>query len=110
MTASYDYTAKIYRLVDGQWQELAAIEHSDWVRNASFSPDGKHLVTASDDGTAKIWGLVSGYWQQKGIIRHSDWVRNASFSPDGKYLATASDGYFKASIFMLACKGDDSIS
>ena len=101
MTASNDRTAKIYRLVDGQWQELVAIKHFNWVRNASFSPDGKHIVTASDDGIAKIWGLISGYWKQKGVIRHSGWVKNASFSPDGKHLATASDHHFNVKIFML---------
>ena len=29
--------------------------HSAGVRSATYSPDGKHLVTASSDQTARIW-------------------------------------------------------
>ena len=31
--------------------------HQDWVRNASFSPDGERIVTASDDNTARLWDI-----------------------------------------------------
>ena len=87
---SFDKTATIWRLIDGQWQKKATIHHTDWVNNASFSPDGYHLVTASRDNTAKIWELVDSQWQEKATIQHTDWVNNASFSPDGYHLLTAS--------------------
>ncbi|WP_201772817.1 F-box/WD repeat-containing protein, partial [Endozoicomonas numazuensis] len=93
VTASNDNTAKIWGLVDGQWQEKATIQHDDCVNGASFSPDGNHLVTTSKDNTAKIWGLVDGQWQEKAIIQHSMPVNNACFSPDGNYLVTASDDH-----------------
>ena len=41
---------------------VATIQHDDWVNNASFSPDGTHLVTASYDHTAKIYGRVNEEW------------------------------------------------
>ncbi len=29
--------------------------HGGWVRNVTFSPDGKYILTASDDNTARLW-------------------------------------------------------
>ena len=31
------------------------IGHTNYVNSATYSPDGKTLVTASEDHTAKIW-------------------------------------------------------
>ena len=88
MTASYDQTAKIYGLNDGQWQEEATIQHSDWMNNACFSVDGTHLVAASCDHTAKIYRFNDGQWQEKATINHDSSVNSACFSPDGKYVMT----------------------
>ena len=108
MTASWDKTAKIYGLNDGQWQEKATIQHSDWVNNACFSADGKHLVTASWDQTAKIYRLNDGQWQEKATIKHDYPVNSACFSPDGKYVMTVSvlidfgiDSKSVANVYML---------
>ena len=72
-------------------KSLCVLQHSGIVKNASFSPDGNHVVTVSDDGTARIWGLVDGQWQEQATIRHDATVNNASFSPDGNHVVTASD-------------------
>ena len=58
MLNSYDDTNKIWGLANGRWQPKATIETSGFLRNASFSPDGYHLVTTSDD-IAKVWVLKS---------------------------------------------------
>jgi WD40 repeat protein len=29
--------------------------HTNEVRNVTFSPDGKYILTASNDGTARLW-------------------------------------------------------
>ena len=77
------------------YQSIATIRHSD-VKDASFSPDGKYLVTVSYDDTAKLWELEGGQWREKVTLRHSTWVKSTSFSPDGKHLMTAStDGICK---------------
>eukprot|EP00931_Biecheleriopsis_adriatica_P114876 TRINITY_DN90759_c0_g1_i1.p1 TRINITY_DN90759_c0_g1~~TRINITY_DN90759_c0_g1_i1.p1 ORF type:complete len:484 (-),score=97.39 TRINITY_DN90759_c0_g1_i1:32-1483(-) len=34
--------------------------HEDWVRSATFSPDGRFLATSSYDGSACIWSAKSG--------------------------------------------------
>ena len=70
-------------------QETATIAHSGAVRDASFSPDGKHLVVVPyGDSAVKLWELEGGQWREKATLRHSGWVMSASFSPDGKLLVT----------------------
>ncbi|WP_341531486.1 WD40 repeat domain-containing protein (plasmid) [Nostoc sp. UHCC 0302] len=63
--------------------------HTGWVNNASFSADGKHIVTASNDNTARVWEL-SGK-QIAELKGHTSYVNNASFSADGKHIVTASN-------------------
>ena len=62
--------------------------HQGSVNSASFSPDGKQIVTASDDNTAKVWD-TSGKMIAD-LKGHQGSVYSASFSPDGKQIVTAS--------------------
>lgn len=88
VTASSDYTAKIWEATTG----LLVIDlrgHEGDVNAALFSPDGKLIVTASDDNTAKIWDAING--NLKFTLRgHEKGVNTACFSPDGKWIVTAS--------------------
>ena len=64
---------------------------------ASFSPDGRRIVTASDDETARVWDAESG----KPVgepMRHEDGVIAASFSPDGRRIVTASGDEHRAGV------------
>jgi WD40 repeat protein len=36
------------------------LQHDGPVNTATFSPDGKRIVTASTDHTARIWNAVTG--------------------------------------------------
>ena len=77
-------------------QNIATIGHPGVVKDASFSPDGKYLVTVSIDNVAKLWEIEGGQWREKVTLRHSTWVTSASFSLDGNLLVTASgDGICK---------------
>lgn len=34
--------------------------HTNWVRCAKFSPDGRLITSCSDDKTIKVWDITSG--------------------------------------------------
>jgi WD40 repeat protein len=65
------------------------IGHIENVETATFSPDGKRIVTASGDHTARIWDAESGQLLHA-LQGHIDNVETATFSPDGKRIVTAS--------------------
>ena len=57
---------------------------------ASFSPDGRRVVTASDDNTARVWDLSGDKPTATILDGHKAPVLAASFSPDGRRVVTAS--------------------
>src|SRR5260221_14434888 len=64
--------------------------HANSVRSASFSPDGRRIVTASFDGTARVWDSETG----RLLTKHNgsqDIVQFAAFSPDGRRIVTSDD-------------------
>ena len=56
---------------------------------ASFSPDGRRIVTASLDKTARVWEAESGKPMGE-PMRHEGEVYTANFSSDGRRVVTAS--------------------
>ncbi|HEY9674743.1 MAG TPA: CHAT domain-containing protein [Waterburya sp.] len=74
--------------VDYFAQKVQLTGHQGSVNSASFSPDGKLIVTAGTDGTARVWD--SSGKQLVELRGHSASVRSANFSPDGKRIVTAS--------------------
>ena len=62
--------------------------HSGLILGASFSPDGRSLVTGGTDWRARLWEL--GREQCLGEWHHQEWVNAVALSPDGRCLATGS--------------------
>ena len=81
--------AVLSRAADASTLRTLFIEHGDVVISASFSPDGKRVLTASLDKTARVWDAVTGKPVGEPMT-HGSFVHSASFSPDGKRVVTAS--------------------
>jgi WD40 repeat protein len=56
---------------------------------ATWSPNGKSIVTASVDNTAQVWDAETGQVRLT-LQGHSNVVNEAAYSPDGKSIVTAS--------------------
>ncbi len=79
------------RLWDGDGNFLTALEGPiEWVKSASFSPDGTRIVTVSrDDGPARLWDTSNGNLVTA-LEGATGEVSSASFSPDGTRVVTVS--------------------
>ena len=65
--------------------------HSEGVSSATFSPDGKRIVTASSDRTARVWDAATGKLQSTETIQER-WQRAGSWDlPAQHSVQTASD-------------------
>ena len=78
--------AKVWDTKNGV--NLLILPHNNLVMSASFSPDGKRIVTGSLDRTAKVWDAESGD-ELVTFEGHKEQIYSASFSPDGARIVTA---------------------
>ncbi|MFN6572300.1 N-acetylmuramoyl-L-alanine amidase [Dendronalium sp. ChiSLP03b] len=79
-TSDPNSTVKVWDLSGEEIRNILNLNHLNPVKNASFSPDGKRIVTITSDGSARIW-LVQPLPLQ-GYL--------GNFSPDGKHILTIS--------------------
>jgi WD40 repeat protein len=79
--------ARVWEVVTGKAVGLP-MSHSAGLFCASFSPDGRWVVTASRDNTVRLWDAATGELLTPPLLHDADVFRLA-FSPDGRRLATA---------------------
>ena len=88
--AAADRAAFIYDAVTGELLTSLKDQHLDRVYDASYSPNGRYVVTVSADKSAKIWDVESGTVIRT-LLGHSDEIRTTGvFSPDGNRVLTTS--------------------
>lgn len=64
-TSHWDRTARIFEI--GTGDQVALLQHSDWVDGAEFSADGRHLVTADHRGDVRVWNAPNS--RTKHLVR-----------------------------------------
>jgi WD40 repeat protein len=71
-------------------REIALLDgHLKGVYRATYSPDGKLVVTISNDNTARVWEADT--WQTVAVLSgHSAPIAALAFSPNSARIATAS--------------------
>ena len=87
---------KIMQLWDPNTEEVVAMTltgHTYPVRSASFSSDGRRIVSSSDDETLRIWDAESGEAIGEPLRGHTNSLSSVSFSPDGKHIVWGSDDH-----------------
>ncbi len=87
LTASSNI-ARVYDASTGQ-PVGPPIQNEGAIWHASFSPNGRRIVTTSTDHTARVWDATTAK-PVSPPIKHNELIYFASFSPDGAFLATAS--------------------
>jgi WD40 repeat protein len=88
-------TTEALRPVLAWRMNLPRRRHDDPIDTASFSPDGRRILTRSMDGTAKVWDAQSGE-ERLTLTARDNPVYQAILSPDGEQILTASaDGTTK---------------
>lgn len=80
-----DHHIGIYATTESRFiKDLPA--HTDWIRTAKFSPDGKILATAGNDRKLKIW--EADKFTKQTQLRNRDAIIDIAFSHDSRRLAT----------------------
>ena len=85
----FDHRREV-QVLDAATGELASppMRPAPGVLSATFSPDGRHVVTTSYFKTAQVWDAATGRPVVPPLQHRLD-VTHASFSPDGRRVATA---------------------
>ncbi len=69
---------------------IATLDHTAYIRSASFSPDGTLLATSEElIPTVRLWDVATR--QQVATLELEYWSTALSFSPDGALLAIAEE-------------------
>lgn len=71
-------------------KEFIQLVHPNLVRTATFSSDGRMVLTGCDDGNAYLWDISGEQPTSRTLRGHSSRVVAVDFSPDDRYVLTGS--------------------
>jgi WD40 repeat protein len=86
ISASEDKTVRVWSITD---EEIAVIYHPQEVQDATFSPDGRLILTHTyaEENAAFLWEDSGRLIAE--LSGHNSYIRQAEFSPDGNCIFTA---------------------
>jgi WD40 repeat protein len=84
VTVGRDRTARVWDAATGQ--PLGQMRHGDSVSRATFSPDGRYVLTDCADGRLRLWDAANGTEVQR--VWQGGAAQHVAFSPDGAALMT----------------------
>jgi len=87
ISASADYTVRIWNLTEPAVKSTVLRGHTAAVTALSLSPDGMRLATGSADTTVRIWDLLKQTEQPLILRDQTSEILDLAYSPDGKWLA-----------------------
>ena len=87
-SGSADKALKLWDVPSGR-KLRTFVGHSDHAFSATFSPDGRYILSGSLDKTMKLWDVETGL-ELRTFAGHSKWVLAVAFSPDGRYALSGS--------------------
>lgn len=105
-SASLDYTARLWSVVDGAVRDTLITAHPSRLRiggrmreiaqrlpvtSAAFSPDGATLATAGGDRAVHLWNPADGE-RRRSMEGHTRAVTALAFGPDGRLASSSADG------------------
>ncbi|KAA8490775.1 putative WD repeat-containing protein [Porphyridium purpureum] len=67
--------------------KLTFLGHRGWVCSASFSSDGRFLVSGSSDGALRLWNIRSRHCDQ--VMRMAEMISSVHMAPEGFLVAAA---------------------
>ena len=89
--ADGEVTSHSYEIAEASPYHIATLDHQEYIRSVSFSPDGTLLATSEQlIPTVRLWDVASR--QQVATLALGDWSTSLSFSPDGTLLAVGEAG------------------
>ncbi len=93
-SAHADGSVKLWDLNKGELIKDFKKAHESEVKDVSFSPDAKLIVSVSAEGLVKIWNIDGTLFQslpQEHQEKHLAQINAVAFHEDGKLIATASN-------------------
>jgi WD40 repeat protein len=83
-----DCYARLWETATGQMHRKF-VGHTNTLASASFSPDGRFILTASYDNSVRRWDVMTGKQVNRFDIKRAGW--GVAFSPDGNKALAASN-------------------
>src|SRR6185436_12121371 len=71
-------------------RKITTIDYPSIVWSATFSPDGRWLVTTHGDGAIRVWDVIERQ-RAVGFNEHDGPVRAVAWAHDGKHFASAGE-------------------